>query len=69
MCAYARRTAASVAWGAAAAVLLLPRLHEGQRGSATAVSAARGQRRQRYYCLGRAAASGDSANAPSAVSV
>ena len=42
MCAYGRRTAASAARGAAAAVLLLPRLHGGQRGSATAVSAARG---------------------------
>ena len=68
MCAHGRRTAASAAWGAGAAVQLLPRLFEGQRGSATAVSAARGQRRQRYCCLGRAAASGDSANALSAVS-
>ena len=42
MCAYGRRTAASAARGAAAAVLLLPRLHGGKRGSATAVSAARG---------------------------
>jgi hypothetical protein len=41
MCAYGRRTAASAAWGAAAAVLLLPRLHGGSGGSDTAVSAAR----------------------------
>ena len=40
----------------------------GSGGRPAATSAARGQWRQRYCCLGRAAASGDSANAPSAVS-